>query len=138
MNVFQRLKLRTQSLEYLNYLRRQALEDQRNYAMPNNPRRAVPGLEPEWEKARKTVACINFLLRETERKAIREKRKEEGLRILRAYSRQFLGATICLARVGLLMLGLSCIQRLIGPVPVLALTAAMAAVAAGREIRRRQ
>lgn len=137
-NVFQTLRLRTASIEYLNRLRRQALEDQRNYAMPNNPRRAVPGLEPEWEKARETVACINFLLRETERKELRERRKAKAIQVLGAYGRQFLGATICLAKIGLLAIGLRLIVAIIGPVPSLGAAAALAAVAVCRELRHRE
>jgi len=137
-NVFHTLRLRTASIEYLNCLRRQALEDQRNYAMPNNPRRAVPGLEPEWEKAREAVACINFLLRETERKELRERRKAKVIQVLGAYGRQFLGAAMCLAKVGLLGIGMLSIMNLIGPVPFLAVTAVLAAVAVCREFWHRE
>ena len=64
MSIFEYISIRGDSVEYLNRLKREALIEQRNVAMRTNPRRAVPGMEAEFEEAKRTVARVNFILAE--------------------------------------------------------------------------
>lgn len=137
MNIFRKLKLRTNSMEYLNRLRRQALTDQRNFSMPDDPHRAVPGLEPEWEKARDTVACVNFILREMERGELRERRKALTIRAAGLWIQKFVSAWFAAAKIGLCALGLAVIIGAFGLWPLAAGIGILAAAAVALELKGR-
>ena len=137
MNIFQKLRLRTNSVEYLNRLRRQALTDQRNFSMPNNPHRAVPGLEPEWEKARDTVAYVNFILREMERGGIRERRKALTIQAVSLWIRRLISAWFAAAKIGLCALGLAVMIGAFGLWPLAAGIGILAAAVVALELKGR-
>ena len=140
MSIFEYISIRGDSVEYLNRLKREALIEQRNVAMRTNPRRAVPGMEAEFEEAKRTVARVNFILAEMGRGQERRRQRARVIRYTKEAADLLTAFLVLLVALGLGIAGIAAASVVFGIRPLrLVGLAALAALGltAGGACRRR-
>lgn len=128
-------------MEYLNRLKREALIEQRNVAMRTNPRRAVPGMEAEFEEAKRTVARVNFILAEMGRGQERKRQRARVIRYTKEAADLLTAFLVLLVALGLGIAGIAAASVVFGISPLrlvgLAALAALGLTAWGACRRRK-
>lgn len=141
MNIFEYISIRGDSVEYLNRLKREALIEQRNVAMRTNPRRAVPGMEAEFEEAKRTVARVNFILAEMGRGQERRRQRARVIRYTKEAADLLTAFLVLLVALGLGIAGIAAASVVFGISPLrlvgLAALAALGLTAWGACRRRK-
>lgn len=141
MSIFEYISIRGDSVEYLNRLKREALIEQRNVAMRTNPRRAVPGMEAEFEKAKRTVARVNFILAEMGRGQERRRQRARVIRYTKEAADLLTAFLVLLVALGLGIAGIAAASVVFGISPLrlvgLAALAALGLTAWGACRRRK-
>lgn len=141
MSIFEYISIRGDSVEYLNRLKREALIEQRNVAMRTNPRRAVPGMEAEFEEAKRTVACVNFILAEMGRGQERRRQRARVIRYTKEAADLLTAFLVLLVALGLGIAGIAAASVVFGISPLrlvgLAALAALGLTAWGACRRRK-
>lgn len=141
MSIFEYISIRGDSVEYLNRLKREALIEQRNVAMRTNPRRAVPGMEAEFEEAKRTVARVNFILAEMGRGQERKRRRARVIRYTKEAADLLTAFLVLLVALGLGIAGIAAASVVFGISPLrlvgLAALAALGLTAWGACRRRK-
>ena len=141
MSIFEYISIRGDSVEYLNRLKREALIEQRNVAMRTNPRRAVPGMEAEFEEAKRTVARVNFILAERGRGQERRRQRARVIRYTKEAADLLTAFLVLLVALGLGIAGIAAASVVFGISPLrlvgLAALAALGLTAWGACRRRK-
>lgn len=141
MSIFEYISIRGDSVEYLNRLKREALIEQRNVAMRTNPRRAVPGMEAEFEEAKRTVARVNFILAEMGRGQERRRQRAQVIRYTKEAADLLTAFLVLLVALGLGIAGIAAASVVFGISPLrlvgLAALAALGLTAWGACRRRK-
>ena len=141
MSIFEYISIRGDSVEYLNRLKREALIEQRNVAMRTNPRRAVPGMEAEFEEAKRTVARVNFILAEMGRGQERKRQRARVIRYTKEAADLLTAFLVLLVALGLGIAGIAAASVVFGISPLrlvgLAALAALGLTAWGTCRRRK-
>ncbi len=141
MSIFEYISIRGDSVEYLNRLKREALIEQRNVAMRTNPRRAVPGMEAEFEEAKRTVARVNFILAEMGRGQERKRQRARVIRYTKEAADLLTAFLVLLVALGLGIAGIAAASVVFGISPLrlvgLAALAALGLTAWGACRRRK-
>lgn len=141
MSIFEYISIRGDSVEYLNRLKREALIEQRNVAMRTNPRRAVPGMEAEFEEAKRTVARVNFILAEMGRGQERRRQRARVIRYTKEATDFLTAFLVLLVALGLGIAGIAAASVVFGISPLrlvgLAALAALGLTAWGACRRRK-
>lgn len=141
MSIFEYISIRGDSVEYLNRLKREALIEQRNVAMRTNPRRAVPGMEAEFEEAKRTVARVNFILAEMGRGQERRRQRARVIRYTKEAADLLTAFLVLLVALGLGIAGIAAASVVFGIRPLrlvgLAALAALGLTAWGACRRRK-
>ncbi|EHO35340.1 hypothetical protein HMPREF0995_00624 [Lachnospiraceae bacterium 7_1_58FAA] len=141
MSIFEYISIRGDSVEYLNRLKREALIEQRNVAMRTNPRRAVPGMEAEFEEAKRTVARVNFILAEMGRGQERRRQRARVIRYTKEAADLLTAFLVLLVALGLGIAGIAAASVVFGISPLrlvgLAALAALGLTAWGACRRRK-
>jgi hypothetical protein len=141
MSIFEYISIRGDSVEYLNRLKREALIEQRNVAMRTNPRRAVPGMEAEFEEAKRTVARVNFILAEMGRGQERRRQRARVIRYTKEAADLLTAFLVVLVALGLGIAGIAAASVVFGISPLrlvgLAALAALGLTAWGACRRRK-
>lgn len=141
MSIFEYISIRGDSVEYLNRLKREALIEQRNVAMRTNPRRAVPGMEAEFEEAKRTVARVNFILAEMGRGQERRRQRARVIRYTKEAADLLTAFLVLLVALGLGIAGIAAASVVFGVSPLrlvgLAALAALGLTAWGACRRRK-
>lgn len=141
MSIFEYISIRGDSVEYLNRLKREALIEQRNVAMRTNPRRAVPGMEAEFEEAKRTVARVNFILAEMGRGQERRRQRARVIRYTKEAADLLTTFLVLLVALGLGIAGIAAASVVFGISPLrlvgLAALAALGLTAWGACRRRK-
>ena len=141
MSIFEYICIRGDSVEYLNRLKREALIEQRNVAMRTNPRRAVPGMEAEFEEAKRTVARVNFILAEMGRGQERRRQRARVIRYTKEAADLLTAFLVLLVALGLGIAGIAAASVVFGISPLrlvgLAALAALGLTAWGACRRRK-
>lgn len=141
MSIFEYISIRGDSVEYLNRLKREALIEQRNVAMRTNPRRAVPGMEAEFEEAKRTVARVNFILAEMGRGQERRRQRARVIRYTKEAAGLLTAFLVLLVALGLGIAGIAAASVVFGISPLrlvgLAALAALGLTAWGACRRRK-
>lgn len=141
MSIFEYISIRGDSVEYLNRLKREALIEQRNVAMRTNPRRAVPGMEAEFEEAKRTVARVNFILAEMGRGQERRRQRARVIRYMKEAADLLTAFLVLLVALGLGIAGIAAASVVFGISPLrlvgLAALAALGLTAWGACRRRK-
>lgn len=141
MSIFEYISIRGDSVEYLNRLKREALIEQRNVAMRTNPRRAVPGMEAEFEEAKRTVARVNFILAEMGRGQERRRQRARVIRYTKEAVDLLTAFLVLLVALGLGIAGIAAASVVFGISPLrlvgLAALAALGLTAWGACRRRK-
>lgn len=141
MSIFEYISIRGDSVEYLNRLKREALIEQRNVAMRTNPRRAVPGMEAEFEEAKRTVARVNFILAEMGRGQERRRQRARVIRYTKEAADLLAAFLVLLVALGLGIAGIAAASVVFGISPLrlvgLAALAALGLTAWGACRRRK-
>lgn len=141
MSIFEYISIRGDSVEYLNRLKREALIEQRNVAMRTNPRRAVPGMEAEFEEAKRTVARVNFILAEMGRGQERRRQRARVIRYTKKAADLLTAFLVLLVALGLGIAGIAAASVVFGISPLrlvgLAALAALGLTAWGACRRRK-
>lgn len=141
MSIFEYISIRGDSVEYLNRLKREALIEQRNVAMRTNPRRAVPGMEAEFEEAKRTVARVNFILAEMGRGQERRRQRARVIRYTKEAADLLTAFLVLLVALGLGIAGIAAASVVFGTSPLrlvgLAALAALGLTAWGACRRRK-
>lgn len=141
MSIFEYISIRGDSVEYLNRLKREALIEQRNVAMRTNPRRAVPGMEAEFEEAKRTVARVNFILAEMGRGQERRRQRARVIRYTKEAADLLTAFLVVLVALGLGIAGIAAASVVFGVSPLrlvgLAALAALGLTAWGACRRRK-
>lgn len=141
MSIFEYISIRGDSVEYLNRLKREALIEQRNVAMRTNPRRAVPGMEAEFEEAKRTVARVNFILAEMGRGQERKRQRARVIRYTKEAADLLTALLVLLVALGLGIAGIAAASVVFGISPLrlvgLAALAALGLTAWGACRRRK-
>lgn len=114
MSIFEYISIRGDSVEYLNRLKREALIEQRNVAMRTNPRRAVPGMEAEFEEAKRTVARVNFILAEMGRGQERRRQRARVIRYTKEAADLLTAFLVLLVALGLGIAGIAAASVVFG------------------------
>lgn len=118
MSIFEYISIRGDSVEYLNRLKREALIEQRNVAMRTNPRRAVPGMEAEFEEAKRTVARVNFILAEMGRGQERKRQRARVIRYTKEAADLLTAFLVLLVALGLGIAGIAAASVVFGISPL--------------------
>lgn len=118
MSIFEYISIRGDSVEYLNRLKREALIEQRNVAMRTNPRRAVPGMEAEFEEAKRTVARVNFILAEMGRGQERRRQRARVIRYTKEAADLLTAFLVLLVALGLGIAGIAAASVVFGISPL--------------------
>ena len=141
MSIFEYISIRGDSVEYLNRLKREARIEQRNVAMRTNPRRAVPGMEAEFEEAKRTVARVNFILAEMGRGQERRRQRARVIRYTKEAADLLTAFLVLLVALGLGIAGIAAASVVFGISPLrlvgLAALAALGLTAWGACRRRK-
>lgn len=141
MSIFEYISIRGDSVEYLNRLKWEALIEQRNVAMRTNPRRAVPGMEAEFEEAKRTVARVNFILAEMGRGQERKRQRARVIRYTKEAADLLTAFLVLLVALGLGIAGIAAASVVFGISPLrlvgLAALAALGLTAWGACRRRK-
>lgn len=141
MSIFEYISIRGDSVEYLNRLKREALIEQRSVAMRTNPRRAVPGMEAEFEEAKRTVARVNFILAEMGRGQERKRQRARVIRYTKEAADLLTAFLVLLVALGLGIAGIAAASVVFGISPLrlvgLAALAALGLTAWGACRRRK-
>lgn len=141
MSIFEYISIRGDSVEYLNRLKREALIEQRNVAMRTNPRRAVPGMEAEFEEAKRTVARVNFILAEMGRGQERRRQRARVIRYTKEAADLLTAFLVLFVALGLGIAGIAAASVVFGISPLrlvgLAALAALGLTAWGACRRRK-
>ena len=141
MSIFEYISIRGDSVEYLNRLKREALIEQRNVAMRTNPRRAFPGMEAEFEEAKRTVARVNFILAEMGRGQERRRQRARVIRYTKEAADLLTAFLVLLVALGLGIAGIAAASVVFGISPLrlvgLAALAALGLTAWGACRRRK-
>lgn len=141
MSIFEYISIRGDSVEYLNRLKREALIERRNVAMRTNPRRAVPGMEAEFEEAKRTVARVNFILAEMGRGQERRRQRARVIRYTKEAADLLTAFLVVLVALGLGIAGIAAASVVFGISPLrlvgLAALAALGLTAWGACRRRK-
>lgn len=141
MSIFEYISIRGDSVEYLDRLKREALIEQRNVAMRTNPRRAVPGMEAEFEEAKRTVARVNFILAEMGRGQERRRQRARVIRYTKEAADLLTAFLVLLVALGLGIAGIAAASVVFGISPLrlvgLAALAALGLTAWGACRRRK-
>lgn len=141
MSIFEYISIRGDSVEYLKRLKREALIEQRNVAMRTNPRRAVPGMEAEFEEAKRTVARVNFILAEMGRGQERKRQRARVIRYTKEAADLLTAFLVLLVALGLGIAGIAAASVVFGISPLrlvgLAALAALGLTAWGACRRRK-
>lgn len=118
MSIFEYISILGDSVEYLNRLKREALIEQRNVAMRTNPRRAVPGMEAEFEEAKRTVARVNFILAEMGRGQERKRQRARVIRYTKEAADLLTAFLVLLVALGLGIAGIAAASVVFGISPL--------------------
>lgn len=120
-DIFQRAKGRTDAIEYLGKLKREALANKRACSKVNNPLAPVPGMEKDFEEADRIIKTVNFMLKEISLSSEKHWTRLKAKRFAISTADTLLYIMVGLGLLGIAAVGLSslCLVLRISPLVLL-------------------